>query len=197
MTKPDDPLQLRVSTIGTPLPCNQVKIINPSTGEDVPPNTQGELCVRGLLMKEYFKMPAATAAAIDKDAWFHSGDLGEMDEQSYVRITGRLKDVIIRDGVEIHPTEVEEVIYRLPEVSEVQVFGFPHPEKGQEIAAWVKLKEGADLSLESLVEYTKAEVDVKKRPHHYKFVTGFPITRSGKIQKFKLTEMAQMEYLET
>lgn len=197
MTKPDDPLQLRVSTIGTPLPCNQVKIINPDTGEDLPPNTQGELCVRGLLMKEYFKMPAATAAAIDKDGWFHSGDLGEMDERAYVRITGRLKDVIIRDGVEIHPTEVEEVIYRLPEVSEVQVFGFPHPEKGQEIGAWVKLKEGADLSLESLVEYTKSEVDVKKQPRHYKFVTDFPMTRSGKVQKFKLAEMAQMEYLET
>jgi fatty-acyl-CoA synthase len=140
-------------------------------------------------------MPAATASAIDKEGWFHSGDLGEMDEKGYVKITGRLKDVILREGLEIYPTELEEIIYKLPGVSEVQIFGFPHPDKGQEVAAWIKLKEGASMSLDSVVKYAKENVDKEKEPHYYKFVTEFPITRSGKVQKFKLAEMAKKEYL--
>lgn len=195
MTKPDDSLERRVSTIGDPLECNQVKIVNPATGEDLPPNTQGELCIKGFLMKEYYEMPAATAAAIDREGWFHSGDLGEMDDNGYVKITGRLKDVIVRDGIEIYPTELEEVIYGLPEVSEVQVFGFPHPEKGQEIAVWVRVKEGINLSLDSLIEYVKEKLDKEMEPHYFKIVSAFPMTRSGKVQKFKLAEMAQEEYI--
>jgi len=194
MTRPDDDLELRVSTIGTPLACNQVKIVNPVTGEDLPPNTQGELCTKGLLMKEYYKMPAATAASIDREGWFHSGDLGERDENGYIKITGRLKDVIVRDGVKIYPTELEELIYGLPEVSEVQVFGFPHPEKGQEIAVWIKMKEGSNLTIDRLVEYTGEKLDKEKAPHFFKFVSEFPMTRSGKVQKFKLAELAQKEY---
>ena len=194
MTHPDDPIDLRISTIGTPLACNEVKIIDPGTGEDLPPDTQGELCVRGFLMKEYYKMPAATAAAIDREGWFHTGDLGEMDENGYVRITGRLKDVIVRDGTEIHPVEVEEILYGLPDVSEAQVFGFPHPEKGQEIAAWIKVKEGSELSLIAVAAYVKDHLDIKKMPRHFKIVTEFPMTRSGKVQKFKMAEMAQKEY---
>ncbi|MCP5049992.1 MAG: AMP-binding protein, partial [bacterium] len=107
MTQPDDPIELRVSTIGIPLPCNDLKIVDPGSGEQLASDQQGELCTRGFLMKEYYKMPAATAAAVDKEGWFHTGDLGEMDEQGYVRITGRLKDVIVRDGVDIYPVEVE------------------------------------------------------------------------------------------
>ncbi|MBN2124304.1 MAG: AMP-binding protein [Deltaproteobacteria bacterium] len=194
MTRPDDPLELRVSTIGTPLECNEVKLVNPATGEDLPPNTQGELCVRGFLMKSYYKMPAATAGAVDRDGWLHSGDLGEMDERGYVRITGRLKDVITRDGVEIHPSEVEEIIYRLPEISEVQVFGFSHPERGQEVAAWVKLKEGARLSIKELARYVSRKVDENRLPDYFKVVESFPMTRSGKVQKFRLAEMAEKEY---
>ena len=194
MTHPGDPLELRVSTIGTPLECNVVKIVNPATGEELPPDNQGELCVKGLLMKEYYRMPAATASAMDRSGWFHSGDLGEMDEKGYLRITGRLKDVIVRDGLEIQPTEVEEVIYGLPEVSEVQVFGFPHPERGQEMAAWIKLKDGATLSTASLGEYARSHLDQGKVPDHYKFVSTFPMTRSGKVQKFKLSEIAKGEY---
>jgi len=194
MTHPTDPIQLRVSTIGTPLPCNEIKIIDPLTGEQLPPNRQGELCTRGFLMKEYYKMPAATAAAIDKDHWFHTGDLGEIDEQGYVKITGRLKDVIVRDGIDIYPVEVEEIIYRLAEISEVQVFGFPHPEKGQEVAAWVKLKEGMQLPLNSIAAHVEAHLPENKRPKHYKVVSKFPMTGSGKIQKFKLAEMGQKEY---
>ena len=135
MTHPGDPIDLRVSTIGTSLECNEVKIVDPATGEDLPPNRQGELCTRGFLMKGYYKMPGATAAVMDREGWFHTGDLGEMDEKGYFRITGRLKDVIVRDGKEIYPVEVEEALYGHPEVSEVQVFGFPDPEKGQEVAA--------------------------------------------------------------
>ncbi|MFH1349350.1 MAG: AMP-binding protein [Pseudomonadota bacterium] len=196
MTRPNDPLEFRVSTIGTPLECNEVKIVNPATGERLPAKTQGELCTRGLLMKEYYKMPAATAAAIDKEGWFHSGDLGEIDEKGYVKITGRLKDVIVRDGIEIYPTELEDLIYKLPEVSEVQVFGFPHPEKGQEVAAWIKLKEGTKPSLKKLMGYAKKNLDKEKVPRYFRFVKEFPMTRSGKVQKFKLAEMARKEYID-
>jgi acyl-CoA synthetase (AMP-forming)/AMP-acid ligase II len=195
MTNPDDPLDLRVSTIGKPLACNEVKIVDPISGEDLPPGAQGELCTRGFIMKEYYKMPAATRTAIDQDGWFHSGDLGVQDEQGYFRITGRLKDVIIRDGVEIYPTEIEEVVYGLPDVSEVQVFGFPHPERGQEVAVWVKLKEGATLTLDGLSDHTAERIDEAKRPAFFKFVSEFPMTRSGKVQKYKLSEMAQKEYI--
>ena len=195
MTHPDDPIELRVSTIGTPLPCNDVKIVDPNSGEQLASNQQGELCTRGFLMKEYYKMPAATAAAVDKEGWFHTGDLGEMDDKKYVRITGRLKDVIVRDGVDIYPVEVEEIIYQLAEISEAQVFGFPHPQKGQEVAAWVKLKAGADLSLVRIAQHVKKHLPKDKWPKHYKIASKFPMTGSGKIQKFKLAEMGQREYL--
>ncbi len=194
MTNPDDPLELRVSTIGKPLECNDVKLIDPSTGEELPANSAGELCIKGLLMKEYYKMPAATSTAIDKEDWFHSGDLGEMDESGYLKITGRLKDVVVREGIEIYPSELEEVFYGIPEVSEVQVFGFPHEEKGQEVAAWVRLKEGAELTLDELADFSARNFDVRSAPQYFKFITEFPMTRSGKVQKFRLAEMAKEEY---
>ena len=193
MTHPDDPLSLRAGTIGTPLPCNQVKIVDPETGEDRPPDTQGELCTRGFLMKEYYGMPGATAAAVDRDGWFHTGDLGEMDEKGYFRITGRLKDVIVRAETEIYPVEVEECLYRHPGVSEVQVFGVPHPEKGQEVAAWVKIKAGSRLNVQDLAVYAGAHVAEKMRPCYFRIVDDFPMTRSGKVQKFILTELAMKE----
>ncbi len=195
MTHPADPIELRVSTIGTPLPCNDVKIVDPASGEELPPNQQGELCTRGFLMKEYYRMPAATGAAVDKENWFHTGDLGEMDEQGYVKITGRLKDVIVRDGLDIYPVEIEEIIYQLPEISEVQVFGFSHAEKGQEVAAWVKLKEGAELSTDRIARHVETQLPEEKWPRYYKIVSEFPMTGSGKIQKFKLAEMGQDEYI--
>ena len=197
MTHPDDPLSLRVGTIGTTLACNEVTIVNPRTGEDFPPNTQGEVCARGYLMKEYYRMPGATAAAIDREGWFHSGDLGEMDENGYFKITGRLKDVIVRDGTEIYPVEVEEALYRHPDVSEVQVFGVPHPEKGQEVVAWVKLKEKSRLNERDLASFANAHVAEEMRPRHYKIVSEFPMTRSGKVQKFILSEMAAKELKRT
>lgn len=194
MTHPEDPLERRATTIGMPLECNEVKITHPATGEELPRMTQGELCVRGLLMKEYYKMPGATSSAVDKEGWFHTGDLGEMDEKGYVRITGRIKDVILRENVEIYPTEVEEVLYTLPEVSEAQVFGFPHPQKGQEVAAWVKPKASAELTAEDVERFARRKIGKDKMPHHFKIVKTFPMTRSGKVQKFKLAEMAEKEY---
>ena len=147
-------------------------------------------------MKEYYKMPAATAAAVDRDNWFHTGDLGVMDTSGYVSITGRLKDVIVRNGVEIYPVEVEEIIYMLPEISEVQVFGFPDPEKGQEVAAWIKLKEGRKLSLDTVAAHVQAQLPAEKNPKYYKIVSEFPMTGSGKVQKFKMAQMAEKEYTE-
>ena len=194
MTLPEDPLELRVSTIGTALECNEVKITDPLTGEDLPAGHQGELCTRGFLMIGYHAMPAATAAAIDQEGWFHAGDLGEMDEAGYINITGRLKDVIVRDGVEIYPTELEETIYQLPGVSEVQVFGFPDPKRGQEVAAWIKLSDQADLSVDTVAQFVADHVDKEKAPQYYKFVTEFPITQTGKVQKFKLAEIATKQY---
>ena len=196
MTHPNDAIELRVSTIGTPLACNEVKIVDPGSGQPLEPDQQGELCTRGFLMKEYYKMPAATAAAVDRQKWFHTGDLGVMDPAGYVRITGRLKDVITRNDVEIYPVEIEETIYMLPEVSEVQVFGFPDQHQGQEVAAWIKEKEDSNLSLDSVIEHVQARLPVDKQPKYYKIVSEFPMTGSGKVQKFKMAELAKKEYLQ-
>lgn len=194
MTRPDDPIELRVATIGTPLKCSEVKIVDPKTGLELAAEQQGELCTRGYLMKSYYRMPGATAAAIDRDGWFHTGDLGTMDKSGYVRITGRLKDVIVRDGLDIYPVELEEIIYELPQVSEAQVFGFKHPTRGQEMAAWIKVKEGADLSLTTVANHLRQQLPPQLQPRHFKIVNSFPMTGSGKVQKFKLAEMAAKEY---
>jgi fatty-acyl-CoA synthase len=193
MTHPRDPIELRVSTIGRPLACSEVKVVDPGSGELLGPDRQGELCTRGFLMKEYYKMPAATAAAVDRDNWFHTGDLSVMDTSGYVRITGRLKDVIVRDGIEIYPVDVEEIIYMLPEISEVQVFGFLDVEKRQEVAAWIKLKQGSELTLDKVSAHVQTQLPAKKNPKYYKFVSEFPMTGSGKVQKFKMAEMMAQE----
>ena len=196
MTYPDDPIELRVGTIGAALSCNEVKIVSPATGEDLSVGQQGELCTKGLLMKEYYKMPGATAAAIDREGWFHTGDMGSMDKNEYFRITGRLKDMVVRDGIEIYPVEVEEILYRHPEISEVHVFGFEHDKRGQELAAWAKVEKGSDLSPISLAAFARDYLPDASLPHFFKIVTRFPTTKSGKVQKMKLGEMAVAEYLE-
>ncbi len=194
MTDPQDSIERRVSTIGKALPCCKVKIVDPRSGDELPAGKQGEICTTGFLMKGYHRMPFATNAAIDREGWFHTGDLGEIDAMGYVKITGRLKDVITRKGIEIIPVEIEEIFYGLGQISEVQVFGFPDPEAGQEVAAWVKLREGAELSLEELCEFARERIQAEKRPHYLKIVSGFPTTKSGKVQKFRLSEMAAAEY---
>ncbi|RLB21836.1 MAG: AMP-binding protein [Deltaproteobacteria bacterium] len=194
MTQPDDPIELRVSTIGRPLECNEVKIIDPETGKDRGPREKGELCTRGFLMKGYYNMPAATASAIDGQGWFHTGDMAVMDEDGYVRLVGRVKEVIIRDGVEIYPVEVEEVIHQMPEVLEVQVFGFRDTKGKDHVAAWVRLKQGAHRELEQIRKRVEQQLPAEKVPDYFKVVNEFPVTKSGKVQKFRLAQMAEKEY---
>jgi len=193
-TRPADPLELRVSTVGRPLPNVEVKMVDPGTGEEVPLGSAGELCARGLNMKGYYKMPAATEKAIDREGWLHSGDLGTMDEKGYVRMTGRLKEVITRGGETIYPTEIEEVLFSYPGVSNVQIFGVPDKALGEEIAAWIKLEEGASVTEEEIRKYSRGKLPDSHLPRYIKFVKEFPMTPLGKVQKFKMREMAIKEY---
>lgn len=195
MTHPDDPLPVRTTTIGSALPCNEVKVVDPATGAELAPGQEGEVCTRGFLMKGYYKMPAATAAAVDRDGWLHTGDLGILDAKGYLRLSGRLREVIVRDGLTIHPVELEEVIHQAPGVAEVHVFGFPYPGKGQEVAAWIRSKKGSTLSLVELAAHLRDVLGPEKSIRYFKIVDVFPMTRSGKVQKFKLAEMAVAEYL--
>jgi fatty-acyl-CoA synthase len=142
-THPDDPLELRFSTLGRPLPSVEVKIINPGSGQEVPNGVTGEICAKGLNMKGYYKMPAATANTIDSEGWLHTGDLGTMDDKGYVRTSGRLKEVISKAGMTIYPTEIEEVLFSHPEILNAQVFGVPDRKTGEGVATWNKLEEGA------------------------------------------------------
>ena len=189
MTLPEDPLELRVATIGKALPNCEVKVVDPQTGEDLPDGTHGELCTRGLLMKGYFRNPEATARVIDREGWYHTGDLGTRDAQGYLRITGRLKEVIVKDGKELLPTEIEDGIYKLPGVALVQAFGVPDPIGGELLVVWVKPKEGAVLAEESIAAHCREQLPDEHRPDHIRLVEDFPMTRSGKMQKFRMREM--------
>lgn len=195
MTRTDDPLELRVTTVGRALPNVEVKIIDSETGKEVPRNTQGELCSRGYnTMKGYYKMIEATAAAIDNDGWLHTGDLAVMDENGYCKITGRLKDMIIRGGENIYPREIEEFIYTHPKVKDVQVVGVPSEKYGEEVMAFIQIKPGNSITEEELKEYCREKIARYKIPKYIAFVDDYPITASGKIQKYKLRELA-MELL--
>lgn len=195
MTNANDPLEIRVSTVGRSMPFVQVKIIDPETGLDVPCDTQGEIVVKGfVVMKGYYKMPEATQAAIDSDGWLHTGDLGTVDEAGYFKITGRLKDMIIRGGENIYPREIEEFLYTHPKVADVQVVGMPSRKYGEEIAAFIRLKEGVTASAEEIIEYFNGRLARYKTPKYVKFVDEFPTTASGKIQKYKLRELGIQEF---
>ncbi len=193
-TRPDDPLELRVSTVGRPLPNIEVKMIDPRTGEEAPPGSVGELCVRGLNMKGYYKMVAATEKAIDREGWLHTGDLATMDERGYVRMAGRLKEVIQKGTETIYPAEIEEVLFTFPGISNAQVFGVPDKTMGEEIAAWIKLEEGASVREEEILRFCVEKLPPSQIPRYLKFVKEFPMTPLGKIQKFKMREMAAKEY---
>ncbi|MCL4079532.1 AMP-binding protein, partial [Coriobacteriia bacterium Es71-Z0120] len=191
-TSTDDPIERRVETVGRALPEIEVKVVDPETGEECPPNVPGELCCRGYnVMKGYYKMPEATAAAIDKDGWLHSGDLGTVDEEGYYRITGRIKDMIIRGGENIYPREIEEFLYTMPGVQDVQVVGVPDAKYGEVVGAFIKKAPGADITEEDVQEYARARIARYKAPKYVFFVDEFPMTASGKIQKYKLREMAK------
>jgi len=195
MTRRDDPVKLRVSTVGRLLPDIEGKIVNPETREDVPPGVQGEIVTRSdCVMKGYYKMPEATAEAIDKEGWLHTGDLGKMDENGYFKVTGRIKDMIIRGGENIYPREIEEFLYQHPKVINVQVIGIPDMKYGEQVLAAIQLKNGQEATAEELVEFCKGKIARHKIPKYWEFVDSFPMTASGKVQKYKMKEIFAAKY---
>lgn len=191
-TKTDDPIEKRVSSVGKPHPAVEVKIIDPLTGEDTPTGVPGELCTRGyLVMKGYYKNEQATESAIDPNGWLHTGDIAVVDEEGYIDITGRIKDMVIRGGENIYPKEVEEFLYQHPKVQDVQVVGVPDPKYGEELMAWVILKSGKHITSDELKEYCKGKISYHKIPKYIEFIESYPMTASGKIQKFLLREMSK------
>ena len=191
MTTTDDSLELRVSTVGRSMPNVETKIVDPETGRTLGPGEVGEFCSRGYnTMKGYYKMEEATRQVIDKDGWLHSGDLATVDENGYYKITGRIKELIIRGGENIYPKEIEEFLYTQPEVQDVQVIGVPSKRYGEEVMACVVLKEGCAMTEEELKDRVRAHMARHKVPKFVAFMDAFPMTASGKIQKFRLREWA-------
>ena len=187
----DDPLIKRVETVGKPLPECEVKIVDPETGETLGPNETGEICCKGYnVMKGYYKMPEKTQEVIDKDGWLHSGDLATLDEEGYYSIVGRIKDMIIRGGENIYPREIEEFLYTMPGIRDVQVIGIPDEKYGEIVGAFVILEENADICEEDVRDYSLTKIARYKVPKKVIFVDEFPLTASGKIQKFKLRDQA-------
>ncbi len=190
----DDPLDKRVSTVGRVHPHIEVKIVDPGSGAIVPRGAAGELCTRGYsVMLGYWNNPDATAEAIDAARWMHTGDLATMDDEGYINIVGRIKDMIIRGGENIYPREIEEFLYTHPDVSDVQVIGVPSEKYGEEVMAWVCLREGAAVSDAELIEFCRGRIATYKIPRYWKFVQTFPMTVTGKIQKYKMREVATEE----
>ena len=191
MTSTDDSVEKRVATVGRAFPGVECKIINTETGETVGPGVIGEFCARGYnIMKGYYKMPEATAMAIDKEGWLHLGDLAVMDEDGYYKITGRIKDMIIRGGENIYPKELEDFMYTHPKVQDVQVIGVPSKQYGEEIMACIILKKGMEMTEEEVKDYFREKMSRHKVPRYVRFMDAFPMTASGKIQKFVLREQA-------
>lgn len=193
-SRTDDPLEKRVSTVGQVHPHVEVKIVDPTTGRIVPRGMSGELCTRGYsVMLGYWGDPHATREAIDTGRWMHTGDLAAMDAEGYVNIVGRIKDMVLRGGENVFPREVEEFLYTVPGVADVQVIGVPDAKYGEELMAWVKLRPGAALTGEEIRTFCKGRIATYKIPRYYKFVDAFPMTVSGKVQKFKMREQAVKE----
>ncbi len=191
-TRTDDPIERRVETVGKRHPVAEVKIVDPVTNDEVAPEVQGELCTRGyLVMKGYYNMPEATAKAIDSDGWLHTGDLATMDDEGYVKITGRLKDMIIRGGENIYPREIEEFLYTNPSIVDVQVIGIPDEKYGEKVAACVQVQEGDGITADEIRSYCEGKIARYKIPEYIFIVDEYPMTASGKIQKYKLRELAQ------
>ncbi len=191
MSSTDDSVEVRVTTVGRALPEIECKIVDPETGEDLPDNVTGEFVARGYnIMKGYYKMPEATAAAIDKDGWLHTGDLALKTPEGNYRITGRLKDMIIRGGENIYPKEIEEFIYTHEKVKDVQVIGIPDEQYGEEIMAVIILKDGEEMTDTEMKDYIKAHMAKHKCPRYIDFVKEFPMNAAGKILKYKMREDA-------
>lgn len=190
-TSTDDTLERRVGTVGTGMPEIEIKIIDPETGETLGPNQHGEICCRGYnIMKGYYKMPEMTAQVIDADGWLHSGDLATVDEHGYYQITGRIKDMIIRGGENVYPREIEEFLFTMPGVKSAQVVGIPDKKYGEIVGAFIIPTDDADITEEDVRDFAIAKIARYKVPKHVFFVKEYPMTASGKVQKFKLKEMA-------
>jgi fatty-acyl-CoA synthase len=193
-TRADAPLDKRVSTVGQVHPHVEVKIIDPGTGQVVPIEEKGELCTRGYcVMLGYWNDEEKTRDAIDAAGWMHTGDLAIMDEEGYVSIVGRIEDMVIRGGENVYPREIEEFLYTHPKISDVQVIGVPDPKYGEEILAWVKLKEGETATGEELREFCRDQIAYFKVPRYFKFVDSYPMTVTGKIQKFVMRDQSIKE----
>lgn len=190
-SRTDDPMEDRVNTVGRAFPGVEVKVIDPETGEECPVGVNGEMCCRGYnIMKGYYKMPEATFQVIDKNGYLHSGDLGFKDEKGNFHITGRIKDMIIRGGENIYPREVEEYLRGIEAIKDVQVVGIPSAKYGEEVAAFIILKDGALLTEEEVLDFCRGRISRYKIPTHVFFVDDFPMTASGKVQKYKLKDRA-------
>ena len=190
-TRIDDPDEVRYTTVGRDYEFVDVKVLDPETNKEVPVGVQGEMCCKGFnVMKGYYKNPEATAEVIDENGYLHSGDLGVMDENGNYRITGRIKDMIIRGGENIYPREIEEFLYHLPGVRDVQVAGVPSKKYGEEVGAFIILDEGAKLTEEEVRDWCRGKIARYKIPKYVFFVKEYPLTGSGKIQKFKLRELS-------
>jgi fatty-acyl-CoA synthase len=189
--RPDDTLEHRCETVGQVMPHTEIKIVDPATGQIVPRGEPGEFCARGyLVMRGYWNEPERTREAVDAGRWMHSGDLATMDEDGYVKIVGRIKDMVIRGGENIYPREIEEFLYTHPSVADVQVIGVPDQRYGEELMAWVVPRPGANLTEEEVREFCQGKIAHYKIPRYVKFVDSFPMTVTGKVQKFKMRESA-------
>ncbi|MFW5722548.1 MAG: AMP-binding protein [Desulfohalobiaceae bacterium] len=190
-TSMDDDIRCRTETVGRALPAVEVTVVDPETGQECPRGVQGEVCCRGyLVMKGYYNMPMETEKAIDADGWLHSGDLGVMDEAGYLSITGRLKDMIIRGGENIYPREIEEFLYTMPGISDVQVAGVPSVTYGEEVGAFIIPQEGAELTPEDVRDYCRGRIAFHKIPRYVALIDAYPMTASGKVQKYRLRDLA-------
>ena len=185
-----DSMEIRATTVGRAFPNVEVKVLDPQTNEECPPGTPGEMCCKGYnIMKGYYKNPEATAAIIDENGFLHSGDLGVMDENGYFRITGRIKEMIIRGGENIYPREIENFLYKMPQIEAIEVASIPSPKYGEQVGAFIKIKEGCTLTEEEVKLYCRGQIARYKIPKYIFFVEGYPMTASGKIQKYRLKDI--------
>lgn len=193
-TRVDDPVEKRVATVGPVHPHVEVKVVDPESGQLTRRGESGELCTRGYsVMLGYWNDETATAAAIDRGRWMHTGDLATMDDDGYLKIVGRIKDMIIRGGENVYPREIEEFLYTHPNVADAQVIGVPSVRYGEEVMAWIKPKPGAQLDADSLTTFCRGDIATYKIPRYWKIVDEFPLTVTGKVQKFRMREISAAE----
>jgi fatty-acyl-CoA synthase len=194
ITRPTDSIERRVSTVGTVASDAEARVVDTETGETLPVGQPGEVCTRGyLVMRGYWKDPEATTAAIDGEGWMHTGDLGVMDELGYLNIVGRSKDMVIRGGENVYPVEIEQVIFQHPAVASAQVIGVPDERMGEELMAWVVLRDATEATADEIRDFCRQHLAHFKIPRYVKFVAEYPLTVTGKVQKFRMREIAVEE----